>query len=146
MTHVVGLSGGIGSGKSTVARKLTDEVGGWLVVSTDNFMVNEAGEYEHSMARLGECHEKCFLAFLDAVQDGVRFVVVDNTNSEPYEIAPYMLAAKAFGYEAKVVEVVCDPDVAFARNRHETPRWKFDKLVESMSKELPDHWTVEKVG
>ena len=48
-------------------------------------------------------------------------VVVDNTNTELWQISPYQCLAVNFGYEFEVHTVLCDPEVALRRNVHGVP-------------------------
>lgn len=125
---VVLLSGIPGSGKSRHARALLERAAEYdaagrsyanvVVVSADNYFLDEAGIYRFDVAKLGEAHGACMRAFLKAVGSEVRTVVVDNTNTTTLELAPYYAVARALGYEVEIVTVLCDPAVAAARNTH----------------------------
>jgi len=105
MGKVVILSGVSGSGKSTRARKLWNDLepGTYCkVVSADDFFMVD-GEYRFDPKKLSDAHGKCFRDFLAALQDDYALVVVDNTNTTSEEIAPYILGAQAFGWEAEIL-------------------------------------------
>ena len=132
MGKVIVLSGVSGSGKSTHATKLLsapDRLGSACVVSADQFFIrrtekNPHGEYVFDAAKLSQAHADCFHRFINALQGGVDLVIVDNTNTTNEELAPYMLAAAAFEYEAEIVSLyLCMPfpvqiDKCVARNTH----------------------------
>lgn len=120
--RVIVLRGISGSGKSTCARALAESVEGAVVVSSDHFFEQEDGSYAFDHDKLGEAHAMCFRAFIEACQAKVPLIVVDNTNSRMIEIAPYMLGARAYGYEATVLEVECDVLEALGRGTHGVPQ------------------------
>lgn len=83
------------------------------------------------------------MRFLDALAAGTRLVIVDNTNSQRWEYAPYVAAARACGFAVRVVEIaVRDTETlrcVNARNRHGVPleaaqamlaRWEPDPTAE----------------
>lgn len=87
------LSGISGSGKSTYARRHRG-----VIVSADDYFVRD-GAYRFNPARLSSAHATCFARYLGALDDGHPLVIVDNTNTTAVEIAPYVLAAQAKGYD-----------------------------------------------
>lgn len=137
--RVMVLRGLPGSGKSTYAAGIE----GAVVCSADDFYVRiGGGVYRHDPARIGEAHTECFRKFLTSLTEGRDTVVCDNTNSMAIEIAPYMLAAAAFGYEAEVIQFRCSPEEAAARNVHGVPEDVIRKMAEAMERTLPPWWTV----
>jgi len=145
MPKVIVLQGLSGSGKSTIAKKLVEGVNQAVIVSTDQFMVNEAGEYEFDPTKIGEAHGRCFKRFLIALEADWSLIVVDNTNTSVAEIAPYMLAASAFGYEAAILRIECSVEKAAARNLHGTPLDVVQAMAARIAEPLPPYWTVETV-
>ena len=149
--RVVVLQGVSGSGKTTYGRRLAEEAreSGFAsrIVSADSYFEKlGGGTYKFDFTKLGEAHGECFRAFLDAVGIGIEFVIVDNTCTRVIEIAPYMLAAQAFGYEAEVHRVVCDPKVASARNLHDVPLGSVIAMdARIASEKLPPWWKLTEV-
>lgn len=138
MKQVDVLRGMSGSGKSTLARKL-----GGTVVSADDLFETPEG-YQFDPARIGEAHNACFRAFIEALQAGHERVIVDNTNTMVAEMAPYMLAAGAYGYEVKILEVRCSVETALERNIHEVPEEAIRAMAEALETvELPPWWERE---
>lgn len=138
--RVIVLRGLSGSGKSTVALQHAANVPGAIIVSSDAyFMVG--GEYKFDFDKLNEAHGSCFRAFMAAIENEAPLIIVDNTNARAVEIAPYMLAGGAYGYDCSVLTVACDPEVAAARNVHNTPRDIVMEMAERLKAEpLPPWW------
>lgn len=145
MLRVIILRGFSGTGKT---RYRTEHFPNAVVCSADDYFINEQGEYEFKDPDLA--HGKCFRKFLErliANFDGDlndEFLVVDNTNVRMAELAPYHQAAKAYGYQAEVIHIQCDPEVAAARNKHGVPLEKVKEWVKKWEK-LPHFWPAEKV-
>ena len=138
MKQAIVLRGLPGSGKSTVAHKL-----GGTVVSADDLFETPEG-YKFDPARIGEAHNACFRSFVETVQAGHPTVVVDNTATMVAELAPYMLAAAAYGYQVKVLEVRCSVETALERNIHEVPEQAVRAMAEALETvELPSWWERE---
>lgn len=144
MGKVIILSGVSGSGKSSFAKGLERA----YKVSADYFFMVQ-GEYRFDPAKLADAHAFCFRQFLDALQQGVSTLVVDNTNTTVMEISPYVLGAQAFGYSPKVITVAV-PESALeacaARNSHGVSlqgiRAQWERL---QGRQLPPWWEHEAV-
>lgn len=144
MKQVIILRGISGSGKSTHGRRLAGDRG--VICSADDFFMVD-GEYKFDFGKLQDAHSACFRKFLAALEAGTETVIVDNTNTQAWEISPYKLAGESFGYSVKIVEVKCDPEVAAARNTHGVPREGVLKMAARMAAEqLPPRWKVEVVS
>jgi len=100
MRNVIVMSGVSGSGKSTYVKNRF--VRYFEVVSADDFF-ETSGKYKFDASKLSEAHGTCFRNFIEALQSETEFVIVDNTNTTCEEIAPYMLGAQAYGYEAEII-------------------------------------------
>lgn len=118
------LQGPQGSGKSTFTRNIPNA----HVCSTDDFFMVD-GIYTHEVAKLKEAHGACLRKYVAALQAGRTPVVVDNTNSQRWEMSGYVQLAKAFGYEVEIHTFMIDPKVAFARNTHNVP---WDTLIRTV--------------
>ena len=101
-----------GSGKSTFAKKLLADLRsqGHKVshFETDNFWINEAGEYKFNPALLGVAHSKCFNDVFDALKGEDSFVIVSNTFVKHKELKPYLNEAAAHGYNVSVYRMAND--------------------------------------
>lgn len=125
------LSGLSGAGKSTYARELLGDVRPppaigtkcvtfhqkGVVVSADTFFMKD-GIYQFDPSLLGDAHARCFRDFILCLIDGYGQVIVDNTCTTNEEIAPYILGATAFKYEAEIITLKCSMAMALARNVH----------------------------
>lgn len=101
-----------GSGKSTwVTKHYPDAV----VVSADDFFRQPDGSYQFDAARLQEAHEECMRSFLEVIMARKPLVIVDNTNVTAAEISPYVLPAKALGYDVEVLTLAVQPETAIGR-------------------------------
>jgi predicted kinase len=116
------LQGAQGAGKSTFTRRYSHA----RVCSADKFFEGPDG-YKHDPKRIGEAHAWCLREYVDAILAGLKtpayaaLIVVDNTNSARWEMAPYAQLAKAYGYEIETHTFLVDPKVAFDRNQHNVP-------------------------
>tara|TARA_Y100000310_G_scaffold275978_1_gene292800 strand:- start:11004 stop:11474 length:471 start_codon:yes stop_codon:yes gene_type:complete len=133
------LRGISGSGKSTVAKQL-----GGQVFGSDEFFMHE-GEYRFDPSKLGEAHEWNFQRVLQAAKEGISPIIVDNTNTQFWEMKNYVQAAKENGYEVEFHEPDTpwkfDADELAKRNTHGVPqsaiqgmidRWETDPTVEKV--------------
>lgn len=121
MGNVIVLSAVSGTGKSTYAQQLAQKHWGSVrIVSTDDFYMR-TGQYVYDASKISEAHAWCFRKFLEALNDQVGLIIVDNTNLSQREIAPYMLGASALGYEAEIVTLRSrNPEIGL-RNLHGVP-------------------------
>jgi predicted kinase len=126
---LVVLRGIPGSGKSTIVR---GEFPAAVVVSADDYFVGEDGVYRFNSADIGNAHGRCFRLFIEALQRGDSQVVVDNTATSIAEVAPYMLAAQAYGYNAEIITLRCDPEIAASRNVHGVPAATVHRMAEAL--------------
>lgn len=143
--HVVVLRGPSGIGKTTFANWCL-EAAGWHVVdvvSADHFFTKD-GRYEFDRTKLGLAHADCYARFLAVLQRplGARIVLVDNTNTEAWHAAPYILAAQAHGLPYRIVEL--DDDVSVGtlarRNVHGVDERTICRQAAQILKKLPSEW------
>lgn len=112
--RVIVMSGVSGSGKSTFIKNMMapreTTLGNlvipspYRIVSADQYFIRD-GEYYFDPSKIGQAHAQCFAKFIEAMisHDDNPLIFVDNTNTTNEEIAPYMLGAAAFGYEAEII-------------------------------------------
>jgi predicted kinase len=137
------MQGVPGSGKTTIAEER------WPAFrrcsADDHFVVD--GEYRFDPAELPLAHQASFEKFLAAIEDRAD-VVVDNTNTSVWKLAPYFRYAEVTGYDVRIVRVVCDPEIAAARNSHGVPAHAVKRMaenIEASASQLPPWWPVETV-
>jgi predicted ABC-type ATPase len=147
--EVIVLRGVSGSGKSTyAARRAAQSRAGARVaiVSADDFFVGEDGGYTFAPEKLSLAHGACFREFMANITLEVETIIVDNTGGSASEIAPYLLAASAYGYEAEVHQIVCDVALASERNVHGVPTARVEAMARAIAGEsLPPWWKVKLV-
>jgi len=134
------LRGIPGSGKSTFHKNRYPDAD-WVSSADSYFM--RSGTYRFDPTKLSEAHGECFRDFIYALERGDELVIVDNTSIDPLEIAPYMLAAQAYKYEAEVISLFIDPKIAGARNVHGVPQETVERVAKKMANSysaLPPWW------
>lgn len=118
-----------GSGKTTFAKALAEALDS-KVVSADDYMVNDQGEFTFDPARLGECHNASFCAALDEMHGGVcDALVIANTNMTNMERAPYVALARAFGYKVKFVQFLAVASEVLDYQTHGVPMAKLEAMA-----------------
>ncbi|NWI39992.1 N42L2 protein, partial [Picathartes gymnocephalus] len=105
------LRGLPGSGKSTLSRVLLGQSCDGIVLSTDDYFRQQYG-YTYNAARLGDAHEWNRKRAKQAMEQGKSPVIIDNTNTQAWEMKPYVEVALEKGYRVEFHE----PDTW----------WKFD--------------------
>ncbi|XP_076117136.1 uncharacterized protein LOC143084941 isoform X2 [Mytilus galloprovincialis] len=96
------LRGLPGSGKSTLARELKEN--GEIFSADDYFMNGDVYCYEQR--KLTDAHDHCRRKALEAVRKNVSPVIIDNTNTQVWEMCPYVDIAKSVTpeYEIEILE------------------------------------------
>lgn len=107
MKKLILMRGVSGSGKSTLAKKIHDELGG-QVFSTDDFFMQD-GKYLFDIKNLSEYHQKNKDRTEKAMIDGVSPIIIDNTNTQAWEMKDYAVLAKKYGYSVEIRQPG-DPD------------------------------------
>lgn len=141
------LRGLPGSGKSCLAQMKDAEAQAEglssQIVSADHFFTAVDGTYTFDRTKIGLAHGECFRRFIDALRLGVNVVIVDNTNSHPLEVAPYMLGATAHGYTPRLLRLNCSIDTAVLRNIHGCPQPAIEYMADNLREPLPPFWPAE---
>ncbi|XP_053728724.1 NEDD4-binding protein 2-like 2 isoform X1 [Synchiropus splendidus] len=99
-----------GSGKSTLARELCTGPSG-LILSTDDYFDNTDG-YRYDAGLLGAAHKWNQDRAEEAMREGRTPIIIDNTNTQAWEMKPYVHMALDYSYRVDF----CEPDTS----------WKFD--------------------
>uniref|UniRef100_A0A8B9ME67 NEDD4-binding protein 2-like 2 n=1 Tax=Accipiter nisus TaxID=211598 RepID=A0A8B9ME67_9AVES len=105
------LRGLPGSGKSTLSRILLRQSCDGIVFSTDDYFRQQDG-YTYNAAQLGDAHDWNQKRAKQAMEQGKSPVIIDNTNTQAWEMKPYVEVALEKGYRVEFHE----PDTW----------WKFD--------------------
>lgn len=115
----------------------------WIICSADHYhMVN--GVYQYKPERAREAHDECLGQYLTALLQPTDVIFVNNTNSTLLELAPYYRLAEYHKAEVKIIQVMCDFQVACRRNVHDVPPRTIWKMYQNiLTERLPGHWPVE---
>jgi predicted kinase len=89
-----------GSGKSTLARLINNQLakGSGVVLSTDDFYVNEEGKYVYDPTQLQVAHMWNIGRARQAMRSGKAHVIIDNVFSQAWEAKPYYELALLYNY------------------------------------------------
>lgn len=104
-----------GSGKSTLAQKLKGAQG--VVLSSDDYFYRNQ-RYKFDAMLLSEAHEWNQNRAKSALEKVVSPVIIDNTNTQAWEMKPYVSMALRHGYHIKFIE----PDTTWRWNVRELAR------------------------
>ena len=97
------MRGVSGSGKSTLAKKLAADNENSVIYSTDDFFMIE-GIYTFDPLSLGKNHKMNQDRARCAMQEKTPCVIIDNTNTQAWEMLPYVETALELGYEIEIQE------------------------------------------
>jgi NEDD4-binding protein 2 len=104
MSKVLILMRGVsGSGKSTYAKRIQEERGG-VIYSTDDFFMKD-GEYQFDGSQIGRNHERNQQRTAEAMRMGINLIIIDNTNTQRWEMKPYVQMADEHNYTIEIVEL-----------------------------------------
>jgi predicted kinase len=102
MTTLYLIRGLPGAGKSTLGETLRTAGAVAVSIAADDWMVNDAGEYDFQPTQLTRCHELCQREAESRLRQG-QSVAVCNTFSRRWEMAGYYTIA--YCLDADVVEI-----------------------------------------
>lgn len=106
MPDLIIVRGVPGSGKTTFANQCAAtyrEAGmSSVVLSADDWMVNDEGEYAFDHKRLPEVHSACQRMANMQMMVGTKVIFVANTFVRKWEMEPYLVLAKMWGYTVQV--------------------------------------------
>ncbi|KAF4788053.1 hypothetical protein TURU_164176 [Turdus rufiventris] len=127
------LRGLPGSGKSTLSRILLGQSCDGIVLSTDDYFRQHYG-YTYNAAQLGDAHEWNQKRAKQAMEQGKSPVIIDNTNTQAWEMKPYVEVALEKGYRVEFHEPNTwwkfDPEELEKRNKHGVTREKIAQMLE----------------
>lgn len=151
--EVIITSGIPGAGKSTWVRKNTNPYM-TEVFSADNYFFDNNGQYHFDPSKLSEAHSSCLRNFTtrllhlnNLAEDSCKItLVVDNTNTSAWEIAPYYSLAQAFSIPVRILRIIANPETAYHRNIHGVQKDKVEKMAERITlNPLPPFWNVQEI-
>jgi predicted kinase len=113
------MQGVPGSGKSVMANFIMVALGHALAkydyFSTDTYRFTDEGVYVYDPETNRHFHTMCQKDVIEAMQNGVTNIIVDNTNITQQHADPYLTMARIFDYEVQVVRVETNLKLAVAR-------------------------------
>ncbi|ELU04303.1 hypothetical protein CAPTEDRAFT_117145 [Capitella teleta] len=95
------LRGPPGSGKSTIAREIQFE---GVVLSTDEFFVKPNGQFQYDFTKIGDAHQWNQQRAKESCEVGRNPIVIDNTNSQAWEMKYYVALADEHMYHIEIME------------------------------------------
>ncbi|XP_068786197.1 uncharacterized protein [Struthio camelus] len=151
------LRGLPGSGKSTLSRFLLGQNCDGIVFSTDDYFRQQDG-YTYNAAQLGDAHDWNQKRAKQAMEQGKSPIIIDNTNTQAWEMKPYVEMALEKGYRVEFREPDTwwkfDPEELEKRNKHGVTREKIAQMLERyeyqisipivMNSVVPPHKHIQK--
>jgi len=133
------MRGVSGSGKSTKAQELGK---GGVTMSTDDYW---GPDYDFDRSKIGQAHEWNQNRAREAMEQGLSPLVIDGTNTQLWEMKPYVESGVANGYDIEFHESDTpwrfDAEELAKRNRHGTPI----EVIKQMLRNWEPNATVEGV-
>ena len=124
-----------GSGKSTFARTIQNMMTGVVIVSADDYFIDEHGDYNFRPAEIKIAHAQCMSNFNEALSDNdIKMIIVDNTNIQRWNFLAYIKIAEKMRAQVTVIRFDADISVG-SRNTHGVP----EETIQSMYSRWEDY-------
>lgn len=127
------LRGIPGSGKTTVANKISRMLDGAVVVAADDYFTDMNGNYNWDPKRIHVAHAVCKERVEKAMRDEEYPIIVHNTFTKESEMKDYFDLAKDYGYTVFTLIV---ENRHGSNNAHNVPQETLDKMRERFSVKL----------
>ncbi|XP_066910345.1 NEDD4-binding protein 2-like 1 [Clytia hemisphaerica] len=101
------LRGLPGSGKTTRAMELTNDATLGVILATDDFFTKD-GVYTYNKKMIGKAHQWNQERTKLSMEACITPICIDNTNTQKFEMKPYVLMADKYGYQVSIVEPTTD--------------------------------------
>ncbi|XP_032079865.1 NEDD4-binding protein 2 isoform X2 [Thamnophis elegans] len=133
--HVLVLLRGLpGSGKSYLARVLLEDNCGGIILSTDDYFCQKNGHYQFDADCLADAHEWNWKRAKDAFEKRITPIIIDNTNTQAWEMKPYIALSQQHKYKV----IFREPDTWWKfkpkelerRNVHGVSKEKIKRMLE----------------
>ncbi|ETE68376.1 NEDD4-binding protein 2-like 2, partial [Ophiophagus hannah] len=152
------LRGLPGSGKTTLSHILRGQSCNGIVFSTDDYFHQISGCWSYNVSQLGAAHEWNQNRAKEAMDLGRSPIIIDNTNTQAWEMKPYVKAALEKGYHVEFHEPDTwwkfNPEELEKRNKHGVSHEKIVQMLERyeyqisvpivMNSVLPFHKTSQR--
>ncbi|KAL7290123.1 hypothetical protein TKK_0015844 [Trichogramma kaykai] len=134
---VIIMRGIPGCGKSYLAQTLIQRTVGLqfkqdCIYSTDDFFTVQ-GKYKFDASKLSEAHTFNQKKFKEACKKGVSPIIIDNTNTQAWEMQYYAIIGAEYGYKIKTLEPrtswAKNPRELERRNTHDIPLSKINQML-----------------
>ncbi|CAF2873529.1 unnamed protein product [Rotaria sp. Silwood2] len=139
-----------GSGKSTLAKSLKHGYNGLILSADDYFADNNLNKYIFDSNKLDEAHRYTSRQASVALKRNISPIIIDNTNTQAWEMKPYVTMGKEAGYDILLVEPQTPwrykARELFKRNVHNLPlrrikemlnRFEHNVTVQSIINQIP---------
>lgn len=93
-----------GSGKSTLSNKIKKVYPNTVICAGDDYFTDQSGNYNFDRDKLHEAHLSAQNKAIDACQNEISPIVVDNTNIKYWELKPYIDIGRKFNYLILIIE------------------------------------------
>ncbi|XP_015279685.1 PREDICTED: NEDD4-binding protein 2-like 2 [Gekko japonicus] len=151
------LRGLPGSGKTTLSRILLGHSHDGIVFSTDDYFCQQDG-WSYDVGQLGAAHDWNQKRAKQAMDQGRSPIIIDNTNTQAWEMKPYVEAALEKCYRVEFHEPDTwwkfNPEELEKKNKHGVSREKIIQMLERyeyqisipvvMNSVLPFHKTSQR--
>ncbi|XP_078402666.1 NEDD4-binding protein 2 [Cetorhinus maximus] len=124
-----------GSGKSTLARMLVQQGPNGMIFSTDEYFCR-SGHYQFDPSLIGEAHEWNQKRAKEAIEEGYSPVIIDNTNTQAWEMKPYIVMALKHSYNV----VFREPDTWWKFKPWELERLNIHGVSKEKIKVILEHY------
>ncbi|XP_069780987.1 NEDD4-binding protein 2 isoform X2 [Narcine bancroftii] len=136
MPKVLFLMRGLpGSGKSTLARMLVQQGPNGIILSTDDYFYQN-GNYQFNPNFIGEAHQWNQKRAKEAMEKGFTPVIIDNTNTQSWEMKPYIIMAFKHNYKVAFRE----PNTWWKFKPRELERRNVHGVSKEKIKTILDHY------
>lgn len=138
------FSGPSGCGKTSFAKELVERVPNTSIISADDFFKVDDSSFAYDRSKIDLAHVDCFSRFLLALQEE-KNIIVDNTNATAWEISPYIMASKVFGFEHLLMRfrTTKTPEELASLNLHGVSARHIEGQMRALSMlQTPKHWNV----
>jgi broad-specificity NMP kinase len=130
--HIILLRGLPGAGKTSFAELIANN-NSYPYYSVDDYFTDEKGNYKFEFSENHKAYAACLLNTEKALIDGFSKVIVHNTFTMDWELAPYFKLAKKFETSLFVLTV---ENYHGEKNLHEVSQDQLKKMAEKYQVKL----------